>query len=92
MRRRVKIGRKAVKARRPKASARRNALKATRRHSLVAAGKELDAARLARDLKEARAQQTATREILASIAGSKVPRFGAHQRLCVWGDVADERR
>src|SRR6516164_3304263 len=68
MRRRVKAG---YKAQRRKISARRNAPKTTHPRSSRAAGKEPEeVARLTRELKEAREQQMATGEILASITGS----------------------
>src|SRR6516225_9176627 len=68
MRRRVKAG---YKAQRRKISARRNAPKTTHPRSSRAAGKEPEeVARLTRELKEAREQQIATGEILASITGS----------------------
>src|SRR5262249_30876463 len=64
MRRRVKAG---YKAQRRKTSAGPNAPK-TSPHAAAGAGEEV--ARLTRKLKEAREQQIATGEILASIAGS----------------------
>src|SRR5215475_8585302 len=65
MRRRVKAG---YKAQRRKTSAGPNAPKTSPHAAAAAAGEEV--ARLTRELKEAREQQIATGEILASIAGS----------------------
>ena len=65
MRRRVKAG---YKAQRRRTSAGPNAPKTSPHAAAAAAGEEV--ARLTRELKEAREQQIATGEILASIAGS----------------------
>ena len=72
MRRRSRVSRKPVKARRRKAAApkRRAAPKAARRRGSSAAGPETEVARLKRELHEAQELQAATGEILASIMGS----------------------
>ena len=70
MRRRDNAGGKVVKTRRRRTSTHRNAPKAARRRGSSAAVQATKVARLTRELKEAREQQTATGEILASITGS----------------------
>jgi GAF domain-containing protein len=70
MRQRDKAGGKAAKTQRLKTLKRRNAPKAARGRSSLAANKETSAARLARELKEAREQQTATADVLKVISGS----------------------
>ena len=69
MRRRDKTGGKAAKTQRPETLKRRNGLKTTRRRS-SAAGKRTSAAQVARELHEAREQQTASAEVLKVISGS----------------------
>ena len=63
MRRRDKAGGKAAKTQRPKTLKRRNAPKTARRHSALAAGKETNTARLARERDEALDQLAATSEV-----------------------------
>jgi GAF domain-containing protein len=70
MRRRDKTGGRAAKTQRPKTLKRRDAPKAARGRSSLAANKETSAAQLARELKEAREQQTATADVLKVISGS----------------------
>jgi adenylate cyclase len=70
MRRRDKAGGKAAETQRPKRLKRRNAPKASRRRSSIAAGKETNVAQLTRDLIEAREQQAATSEVLKVISNS----------------------
>ena len=70
MRRRNKTGGRAAKTQRPKTLKRRDAPKAARGRSSLAANKETSAAQLARELKEAREQQTATADVLKVISGS----------------------
>ena len=72
MRRRSRAGGEPVKARRRKAVTpkRRNAPKAVRRRSSSTAGEETQVARLARELREALEQQTATSTVLAIISSS----------------------
>ena len=67
MRRRDKTGGKAAKAQRSETLKRRNGLKTTRRRS-SAAGKQTGAAQLARELHEAREQQTASADVLKIIS------------------------
>ncbi|MGA7666137.1 MAG: GAF domain-containing protein, partial [Pseudolabrys sp.] len=70
MRRRDKTGGRAAKTQRPKTLKRRDAPKAARGRSSLAANKETSAAQLARELKEAREQQTATADVLKVISTS----------------------
>ena len=70
MRRRDKTGGKAAKTQRPKTLKRRNATKPARRPTCLATGEETNAARLTRELQEAREQQTATSEVLKVISNS----------------------
>jgi signal transduction histidine kinase len=72
MRRRIKAGHKAVKARRRKSLTLkpRNASKPVRRHDLSPAGEEKNAVRLSRELGEAFEQQAATADILNIISNS----------------------
>ena len=70
MRRRANPGGKAAKAQRPETLKRRNVPKAAGGRSPLAANKETRAARLARELKEAREQQAATADVLKVISGS----------------------
>jgi signal transduction histidine kinase len=70
MRRRDKAGGKAVKARRHKTLAQHDAPKAARRRGSPAAGKQTNAARLTRELIDAREQLTATSEVLKVISSS----------------------
>ena len=70
MRRRDKTGGKAVKPQRRMKLTHRNAPKGVRRRSTGAASKETNAARLARELKEAREQQVATADVLKVISRS----------------------
>jgi signal transduction histidine kinase len=69
---RSKAGRASVKVRRRKTAThkRRAAPKVARRRDRAAAGKKTAVARLSRELKEARHQQTATAEVLKIISGS----------------------
>ena len=69
MRRRDKAGGKAAKAT-PQTLKRRNARKTARRHSALAAGKETNTARLARERDEALDQLAATSEVLKVISSS----------------------
>jgi hypothetical protein len=69
MRRRFRAGSEPVKTRHRKTVTRRNAQKAARRCVPSATDRE-KVARLTRELKEAHEHQTATGEIIASIAGS----------------------
>ncbi|MGC1927265.1 MAG: histidine kinase, partial [Pseudolabrys sp.] len=70
MRRRIKAGSNTVKTQRRKTLKRRDAPKAARGRSSLAANKETSAAQLARELKEAREQQTATADVLKVISTS----------------------
>ena len=72
MRRRSRAGGETVKTRRHKAGLRKrgNAAKAASRCGTVAATKETNAARLARELKEAREQQVAAADVLKVISRS----------------------
>src|SRR5450631_939760 len=70
MRRRDKAGGKAAKTQRRKTLKRRNAPKTARRHSALAAGKETNIARLARERDEALDQLAATSEVLKVISSS----------------------
>src|SRR4029450_6556267 len=70
MRRRDKTGGKAVKTQRSQTLTRRNAPKAARHRSNGAASKKTNVARLARELKEARAQQGAATDGLKVISRS----------------------
>src|SRR5450631_3345718 len=70
MRRRDKAGGKAAKTQRRKTLKRRNAPKTARRHSALAAGKETNTARLARERDEALDQLAATSEVLKVISSS----------------------
>jgi hypothetical protein len=70
MKRSDKAGGNAAKMQRPKTLRRRNAPKAARGRSSLAAGKETNVARLTRERDEAREQQTATAEILRVIRAS----------------------
>ena len=70
MRRRNKTGDKVAKTQRFKTLKQRNASKAVRRRSSSAVGQETKVARLTRELKESREQQTATSEILKVISSS----------------------
>jgi GAF domain-containing protein len=70
MRRPDNTGGRAAKTQRPKTLKRRNAPKAAKRGSSLVAGKETNIARLTRELKEAREQQTATSEVLKVISSS----------------------
>ena len=70
MRRRDKAGGKEAKPQRPKTLKRRDAPKTTRGSSSRATGKQTNAARLTRELKEAREQQTATADVLKVISRS----------------------
>src|SRR5450759_1500697 len=70
MRRRDKAGGKAAKPQRRKTLKRRNAPKTARRHSALAAGKETNTARLARERDEALDQLAATSEVLKVISSS----------------------
>ena len=70
MRRRDKAGGKAAKTQRRKTLKRRNAPKTARRHSALAAGKETNTARLARERDEALDRLAATSEVLKVISSS----------------------
>ena len=70
MRRRSKTGGKAVKTQRRKTVTRRNAPKAGRGHSSLAAPKETNVARLTRERDEALEQQAATADVLKAISRS----------------------
>ena len=69
MRRRKTDG-KAAKTQRPKTLKRRNAPKASRRHSSLATGKETNVEQLARELAGAREREAATGEVLKIISSS----------------------
>ena len=68
--RRRKTGGKALKAQRLKTLKRRNAPKTSRRRSSLAAGKQINVARLTRELAEAREREAATSEVLRVISSS----------------------
>jgi signal transduction histidine kinase len=70
MRRRAKTGSNAVKAKRRKTLSRRSAPKSARNRRSAAAGQETEVERLARELREAREQQTATADVLKVISHS----------------------
>ena len=70
MRRRSKTGGKTVKTQRRKTVTRRNAPKAGRGHSSLAAPKETNVARLTRERDEALEQQAATADVLKAISRS----------------------
>ena len=70
MRRRNKTGDKVAKTQRFKTLKQRNASKAVRRRSSSAVGQETKVARLTRELKKSREQQTATSEVLKVISSS----------------------
>jgi class 3 adenylate cyclase len=70
MRRRNKAGGNTIKTQRLKTLKRRNAPKATRRRSSLAAGKETNLVRLTRERDEALEQQSATSEVLKVISSS----------------------
>ena len=70
MRRRSKTGGKTVKTQRRKTVTRRNAPKAGRGHSSLAAPKETNVARLTRERNEALEQQAATANVLKAISRS----------------------
>jgi signal transduction histidine kinase len=70
MRQRDKAGGKAVKAQRRKTLKRRNAPKTAGRRSSLVAAKQANAARLTRELQEAREQQAASAEVLKVISRS----------------------